>query len=631
MLLSLVFSMLILLAACQEDDYVAPANPGRMIKSFKLEAGQVGDEIINGNSDPAKITVKLASSANLSALVPVIVLSDKATISPASGEPIDITQNNIVTYTVTADSGQQKEWQVEFTVVETDLTNYGAFIIKSAETQKNLSIAGDTLYNNKYWDKAQIIVESPTSEQVPAIKKYQKWHVIYHSTANDKKYYKIRNMFSGKFISAPTENTATEGLQIIQMGYNPVQENNDLELWEAEKADGSYKFINKANGLVLTDLPAASIGAVGKAVQTAESGAGTQKWNLIAIPNEAYKDDVFNNFFERNENAMGSVAFDQGNSIPLTWGPNAGKVLWVTEDSYDGQPLLNNDMFNCGQIFHYNNSILIQPSATDWNPANTVNMTNTTATAHPRLMFDDTPGNDWIWPGGGVEIDNKVYLIGGEGQGLASNQFAMYVLTQNGGTAWDVERRTPAGVSGTAGWIKGGDGYVYTYQPEAYSFGYLHYLHVGRFPENDPDTWTFWNGSAWVSQMPQGNTGSVFSGLGNVSLGKVNDKYVVMTVDQGFNCDVDRGKVYLSTSSSPTGPFTAKKLVYQITDYLNGKYTRYYTTLVHPHSDNGHQELLLSFSVNYGACEQEPCTNGYLDPYYYRIKGIRVPFEMIGL
>ncbi|RYE18667.1 MAG: hypothetical protein EOP51_21470, partial [Sphingobacteriales bacterium] len=147
-------------------------------------------------------------------------------------------------------------------------------------------------------------------------------------------------------ISAPVQNSSTAGLQLVQRGYNPNPENEDLELWRAEKTDGSYKFINKANGLVLTDLPATQIGTVAKAVQAAESNVNTQKWNLVAIPGEAYKDDVFNNFFERNENSMGSVAFDQGNSIPLTWGPNAGKVLWITEDSYDGQPLLNNDMFN---------------------------------------------------------------------------------------------------------------------------------------------------------------------------------------------------------------------------------------------------------------------------------------------
>lgn len=631
-LFSMLLSMLILVVACQEDDYIAPPNPGRMIKSFKLEQGQVGTELINGNSDPGKIVVKVEASANLTAIVPVIVLSTDATISPASGEPIDISTNRTVTYTVTAASGEQKQWEVEFNVVDANLSDYGAYIIKSVASEKNLSIEGDTLYNNKYWDGAKIILETPNSDHVAGLKKYQKWHVIYHATTNDIKYYKIRNMFSGKFITAPSgDNINTAGAQILQVGYNPTPVNEDLELWKAEKTNGSYKFINKANGLVLTDLPATQIGAVAKAVQTAESTDDTQNWTLVPIQNEAYKDDVFNNFFERNETYMGSVAFDQGNSIPLTWGPNAGKVLWITEDSYDGASLRDNAMFPCGQFFSYNNSILIQPSATDWDPTHTPNMTNTQATVHPRLMFNDTPGNDWIWPGAGVEIGDKVYIIAGEGQGLTSNQFAMYVLTQNSGTAWDVERRTPAGVSGTSGWVKGGDGYVYTYQPEGFNFGYESYMHVGRFPENDPDTWTFWNGTSWVPQQPTGSTGSVFTGLANNSVDKVNGKYVLMTVNQGFFCDQDRGKVYISTSSSPTGPWTPKKLVYQITDYLNGKATKYYTVIVHPHADNNHNELLLSFSVNYEACGQSNCSGAYLDPYYYRIKGIRVPYDLIGL
>jgi Ricin-type beta-trefoil lectin domain-like len=621
------FSLIVLFSACKEDDYIAPAAPGRMIKSYNLESGQVGDELINGNADPGKIIVKVASTANLAALVPNIVISDRATISPASGQPVDITQNNEMTYIVTSESGQQKEWLVEFQVVSNEVSDYGAYILKSIASEKNLSVAGDTLQDEKYWDNANIILENPNADNVPALKKYQKWHIIYASTTNDVKYYKLRNMFTGKFISAPLTNTTTDGAQLLQRGYSPTGDNEDQMLWKIENADGVFTIVNKVNGLVLTDLPAAQLGQVAQALQTAQSGAETQKWNLIPIQSESYKDDVFNNFFERNDNAMGSVAFDQGNSIPLS----SGRVLWVTQDAYDGEPLLGNDMFNCNQIFHYNNSILIQPTATDWDPAHTVNMTNSHPTAAPRLMFDDTPGNDWIWPGGGVEIGNKVYLIGGEGQGLSNNNFAMYILTQNAGTSWDVERRTPGGVSGTAGWVKGGDGYVYTFQPEGYSFGYLNYIHVGRFAETDPDTWTFWNGTSWVQQVPTGSTGSVFTGLGNNSVDMVNGKYVVMTVDQGFNCDADRGKVYLATSDSPTGPFTTKKLVYQITDYINGQYTRYYTTIIHPHADNGHQELLLSFSVNYGACAQQNCTNGFLDPYYYRIKGIRVPYEMIGL
>ncbi|HIB38524.1 RICIN domain-containing protein [Mesonia sp.] len=620
-----------LMTSCQEDDYNAPPSPGRMIKNFDLENGQVGNEVIRGNVEDPQVIVKVSSTADLTAIVPEIQVSEGATISPASGEPVNISQNHIKTYTVTAASGQQLEWMVEFKVVDANLGDYGAYIIKSTASDKALGIAGDSLYNEQYWDKAGINLESTTSEVGSLVRKYKKWHIIYDSEEGETSYYKIRNMFSGKFLSAPVENSTEINAQLIQMGYDPTPENEDLELWESQKIGDYYQFINKANGLLLTDLSSTEIGSTSIAIQSEENSEPSQQWNLIPIENESHRDDVFTNFFERNEEWMGSVAFDQGNSIPLTWGPNDGKVLWITEDSYDGSSLLPNDMFHCGWFFSYNNSILIQPNEHDWDPENTVNMTNSAGTDHPRLMFDDTPGNDWIWPGTGVEIGNKVYIFAGEGQGLTSNQNAMYVLTQNEGTEWDVERKTPEGVTGAAGWVKGDDGYVYTYTSEGFNFGFESYIHVGRWAEDDPDTWEFWDGSNWVEEMPQGSTGSVLTGLTNVGAGKVNGKYVIMTVDQGFICQDDRGKVYISTSNSPTGPFTPKKKVYQITEYLNGQYNKYYTTIVHPHADNGHEELLLSYSVNYEACGQNPCTGEFLDPYYYRIKGIRVPYETIGL
>ncbi len=620
-----------LMVACQEDDYDAPPSPGRMIKSFTLENGQVGNASIRSNIEDPKVIVKISQYEDLTSVIPNIKISEGASISPNSGEAIDISENTTKTYKVTAASGQELDWTVEFNLVDTNLGEYGAYIIKSRASEKSLAVAGDTLYNEKYWDGAFINLENTTSEVGSLVSKYKKWHIILHSSEGEVDYFKIRNMFSGKFISAPLENSSEEEAQLIQVGYEPSSENEDLELWEGRKIGDYYEFVNKANGLYLTDLSSDEIDSESLAIQSPASGEENQEWNLIPIENESYRDDIFTNFFERNEEWMGSVAFDQGNSIPLTWGPNAGKVLWITEDSWDGAQLTPNDRFDCNHFFWYNNSILIQPYEDDWDPEHTVSITNSQETVHPRQMFDDTPGNDWVWPGTGVEIEDKVYIFAGEGTELNANENAMYVLTQNAGTEWDVERKTPNGITGAAGWIKDGDGYIYTFTRESIGYGYENYIHVGRWPENDPDTWEFWDGSSWVEEMPQGSSSSVFTGLTNIGVAKVNDKYVIMSVDQGFFCDVDRGKVYISTSNNPTGPFSEPKLVYQITEYLKGQYTRYYTTIVHPHADNGHQELLLSYSVNFGACEQEPCQEGFLDPYYYRIKGIRVPYEMIGL
>ena len=101
-------------------------------------------------------------------------------------------------------------------------------------------------------------------------------------------------------------------------------------------------------------------------------------------------------------------------------------------------------------------------------------------------------------------------------------------------------------------------------------------------------------------------------------------------MDQGFNCDASRN-IYIATATSPTGPFTTRKLVYTINEYFFGQYARYYTPSIHPEFNNGRNELLVTYCLNYSACGVNSCQNGYMDPYYYRVKGVRIPYSVIGL
>lgn len=107
-------------------------------------------------------------------------------------------------------------------------------------------------------------------------------------------------------------------------------------------------------------------------------------------------------------------------------------------------------------------------------------------------------------------------------------------------------------------------------------------------------------------------------------------------MDQGFYCDIPSLDMYISTSTSPTGPFTTPKKVYSFTEFYKGSNARVYTPLIHAHADNCKNELLLTYSMNFGACVTTGDgaikeSDGNYDPYYYRVKGVRVPYEMIGL
>ena len=81
------------------------------IKAFTVNS-------INGVISGSSITVTVASGTAVTALKPVITISDKATVLPASGAEQDFT--NPVTYTVTAENGDKKEYIVTVVVEKTE-------------------------------------------------------------------------------------------------------------------------------------------------------------------------------------------------------------------------------------------------------------------------------------------------------------------------------------------------------------------------------------------------------------------------------------------------------------------------------------------------------------------------------
>jgi hypothetical protein len=104
----------------------------------------------------------------------------------------------------------------------------------------------------------------------------------------------------------------------------------------------------------------------------------------------AYQDNTITNWFKRNSNGLGSLAFDQGASVPLS----NGKVLWLTGDTY------YNDLNADGTtpcLFNYHNTVLQQPSTTNWTQSSTTNLLYATS---PQIFTDFSP--DYFWPTNGV-------------------------------------------------------------------------------------------------------------------------------------------------------------------------------------------------------------------------------------
>ncbi len=344
------------------------------------------------------------------------------------------------------------------------------------------------------------------------------------------------------------------------------------------------------------------------------------------LSTNAWVDQTVTNFFKRT---TGSVAFDQGNSIPLS----DGRVLWVTQDAYYQGSLSGNYLY-CNHTISYTNSIIIQPTKTNWS-SNAPMMTRTGTVHNIGNMIPVQPGNTWTWPGAGVEIGNHVYIYAAEGNGLNPTNQALYKLTKSSGTAWNTApvRLTPNNMSGqvealySAGMVKESDGYVYCFGQKGTNFGYNSDIFVARFHESNPSAWTYWDGFVWNTNRC---TCAITTSLAANSVAKVNGKYVLCTITSGFNCD-GNGGVYTSFSSSPTGPWSPRKLVYTINETFKGDRIRYYTPIIHPESTAG--GLLITYSVNFGACQQVECTGtgATRDPNYYRPRAITVPLSEIGI
>ncbi|MDA3854394.1 MAG: RICIN domain-containing protein [Bacteroidales bacterium] len=538
--------------------------------------------------------------------------------------------------------------------VKAQLEDYGVYTIKSVSSENYLQIAGDTLYNEKYKDNA-LVVQHTADYEGTEFHKYQRWHIIYVNTENGLKYYKIRSAMSGKFLDVPSGALAA-GIPLQQNAETLLPESHML--WRiSEVSSGKFKITNKNSGLALTTKNSPNEENAPITQELAQE-VNLQLWEINQRDLCSYRDDQVTRFFERNRKNFGSSAFDQGSSIPLS----NGKVLWVTQDAWDGSELRGpKNLFYSHWYFKYGNSMFLQPNVSDWSANNAPNITRESSSQNrPLQICNIQPGQSFAWPSNGVEIEGKVYVQCGEGNGLELKNQTLYELSPKteGSTVWNSVRHVVPGLSDyitvnySSGVVKSDDGFVYVFGSRGIGFGSLTQIYVARYPQSDPlNSWTFWDGASWIATPPMNEAeykkAMVFEGQGaSAAVAYVNGKYVLITLDQGFwatNERYCRGAV----ADSPTSGFGKSKKLYAICEYIYGTQVRYYSPNIHPQYDNGNDELLFTYSVNYSTNNDQDYTvnsnnqkvvNGvqvtdgdYIDPYFYRVKGVRVPYSLLGI
>ena len=103
--LCMTLAMLMLSVSCTKK------SSEKQILSFRFESLDVEAVIVE---ETKTISATLPYDADVTKLVPIIVVSENATVNPGSGVPMDFT--NPVTYTVMAEDGSQVGYLVSVSI-----------------------------------------------------------------------------------------------------------------------------------------------------------------------------------------------------------------------------------------------------------------------------------------------------------------------------------------------------------------------------------------------------------------------------------------------------------------------------------------------------------------------------------
>jgi hypothetical protein len=346
----------------------------------------------------------------------------------------------------------------------------------------------------------------------------------------------------------------------------------------------------------------------------------------ISVPGNAgiYRDPLVTAFFDRDS---GWIASDGCVSIPLS----DGRVLWTMGDSYIG--MLDTLTGITGCLFQVRNSALLQP-INNWAPAATTTLIGH-STRTPSLFKNDSDDHQLLWPTGGYQYKDTVYVynssqkdtIGGLGFTHGGKDFLAKMLMPGLQVVGYDPLPDFGGVEFGLGFDANEPGnYMYTWgiQPAYITC----HIVVARFPRNDPGApWAFWNGKAWDTAFT--HIAPIATGASNGSfVAKVKNKYVLVSTEFSVSCDAGT-RIYVATSDSLTGPFSANKILYTIPDKNLGHTPFFYGPVIHPEYINSKNELLITYNINgYSDCEPN-CINDGFNPDYYRPRGLRVPLSLI--
>jgi len=112
--LSLIIALVMVSCSSDDSDKIVQSSLNS-ITSFNIDfEGLTEDDVVYdlGNN----ITISVPFKTNISGLVPNITISEKATISPAPGQPVNFVDGEAMPFTVTAENGDEKVYNVTINI-----------------------------------------------------------------------------------------------------------------------------------------------------------------------------------------------------------------------------------------------------------------------------------------------------------------------------------------------------------------------------------------------------------------------------------------------------------------------------------------------------------------------------------
>lgn len=342
-------------------------------------------------------------------------------------------------------------------------------------------------------------------------------------------------------------------------------------------------------------------------------------------------DSTFTEYFRRNSG--GWTAGDATISVPLS----DNRVIWLFGDSYIVPVDTTDNTLPC--LFQVRNCMMVQDSV-DRSHFLTYIDSNATGLNRTTFKLPESPVFRLLWPDHGFEYMDTVYIFLAHLDNSTWDLIDIYIarLPMPG-----LEIGELALLPDKAGYTFGrcvltdtAAGYRYIYGNKVNWIVWEPF--VARCPLDGLfGEWEYWTASGWsddinalwkISELPVSPSYSVV---------KIDERYYLITQENGYlTCGLGR-EIYSYESDYPTGPFINKRLLYTEESMFNERYLLTYNAFSHPYFTENN-ELLISYNVNDWVDTLEPyvcpsqCVNVWtdrMDADTYRPKFVRVPLGLI--